>query len=288
MILVTGATGPFGRATIEFLIKKGVPVTGIAALIRDASKAADLKEKGVTLRVGDYTNYASLVAAFNGVDKLLLVSGTDINTRLEQHTNVLKAAGESRVKHIVYTSFARKNETSSSPIAFVAHSHIETEKLAKASGMSYTIMRNGLYADMLPIFFGEKVLETGIFLPAGKGKAAYATRQDMAEAAANVLTGTGHENREYEITNIVNYTLDDAADMLSKITAKEISYNSPTPEGFIETLTTAGVPNEYIGLFAAFSEAIRQGEFDATHSDLPLLIGRAPTSLEDFLKTVYK
>ena len=287
MILITGATGHFGKATIDFLLKKGVSANAISALVRDEAKAGDLKAKGVNIKTGNYDDYASLLSAFKGVDKLLLISGNDVFNRLKQQENAVKAAKEAGVKHIIYTSFVRKNETETSPIAFVGKSHIETDKLIKASGIPYTIMLNGLYADVLPMFFGEKVLETGIFLPAGNGLAAYTTRHDMAEAAANILTGTGHENKEYVITSNNNYSLHEAASIISELTGKQISYNSPTAEVYSSTLSGAGVPAEYIGFFAGFSEAIRQGEFETSSSDLEKLIGRKPTGLKEYFTTVY-
>jgi NAD(P)H dehydrogenase (quinone) len=287
MILITGATGQFGKATIDHLLAKGIPANNIAALVRDENKATDLKAKGVIIRKGDYNDYASLLSAFKGVDKLLLVSGTDLQNRLKQQQDAVKAAGEAGVKHIVYTSFIRKNETETSPIAFVGKAHIETDKFIIASGIPYTIMLNNIYVDMLPMFFGDKVLETGIFLPAGDGKAAYSTRNDMAEAAANILTGKGHENKQYVIANTTNYSLQDAAAMLSELTGKSIAYTKPSTALYTETLTKAGVPTEYVGMFAGFSEAISQGEFETSSTDLEKLLGRKPTTLKEYLKSVY-
>lgn len=287
MIVVTGATGHFGKATIDFLLKRGVPAGNISALVRDISKAGDLKAKGIDIKIGNYDDYASLLAAFKNADKLLLISGTDVTSRQQQQENVVKAAKEAGVKHIVYTSFVRKNETETSPIAIVAKSHIATEKYIKASGIPYTIMLNTLYADVLPMFIGEKVLETGIFFPAGNGKTSFATRLDMAEAAARILTGEGHENKEYVVANTSNYSLEDVASMLSEFSGKQISYTSPSTEVYTETLSKAGVPMEYVGVFAGFGGAIKQGEFDTATSDLETLIGRKPTDLSEYLKSVY-
>ena len=128
MILVTGATGHFGNAVIDFLLKKGTEANQISALVRNVQKAEDLKNKGIDLRTGSYDNYASLVSAFKGVDKLLFVSGSEVPNRLSQHENVVKAAKEAGVKHIVYTSFERKDETETSPLWGVAQSHLQTEK----------------------------------------------------------------------------------------------------------------------------------------------------------------
>jgi NAD(P)H dehydrogenase (quinone) len=287
MILITGATGHLGKATIEFLLQKGFPAAGIAALIRDEAKAASLANKGIQLRKGDYDNYASLLAAFAGVEKLLLISGNDIANRGTQQATAVKAAKEAGVKHILYTSFARKNETDSSPIAFVAKSHIDTEKAIKESGIPYTIFRNTLYMDYIPVFIGDKVVETGVYWPAGDAKAAVATREDMAEAIANVLASTGHEGKEYNISNTEKVSFADIAAIISDAAGKPVPYISPTQQEYIAALTIAGVPAAYIDMFAGFAEAIKQGEFENPSSDLATLLGRNPVSAAAYLTQVY-
>jgi NAD(P)H dehydrogenase (quinone) len=286
-ILVTGATGNFGKLTIDFLLNKGIDAANISALVRDEAKASDLKAKGVNLKIGDYDNYDSLLAAFQGIDKLLLVSGTDLANRSKQQLNAVQAAKEAGVKHIIYTSFERKNETATSPIAFLAKSHIDTDNAIKESGIKYTILKNNLYLDVLPMFLGEQVLESGIYFPAGEGQAAYVSRTDLAEATANILISDGHENKEYATNNIENYSMKDIAESLSKISGKEINYLNPNSEEYAGALKNAGVPGEYIGMFVGFAEAIKQGEFQTNSSDLEKLLGRKPVSLNDFLKLVY-
>lgn len=287
MILVTGATGNYGSATIDFLLQKGIAANNIAALVRDEAKAEALIQKGVTIKIGDYNDYESLLSAFNGVSKLLLISGSDIANRGKQHQNAVNAAIASGVKHIVYTSFERKNESETSPIAFVAKSHIDTEKQIKESGMNYTILRNNLYMDFLPMFFGENVLETGIFLPAGDRKTAFTLRSDMAEATANILSSEGHENQEYTFSNSENTTFQELADTLGQLTGKQINYISPSTDVYINTLSQAGVPSDYVGMFAGFAEAIKQGELEQYDGDLEMLLGRKPTSAKEFLAKVY-
>ncbi len=287
MILVTGATGHFGKTTIDFLLKKGVSTAEISALVRDEEKAKSLQEKGIKLTKGDYDNFGLLVAAFKGVDKLLFVSGSDVTKRMKQHENVVNAAKEAGVKHIVYTSFTRKKEDETSAISIVAQSHIKTENLIKTSGIPYTILHNGIYADMLPIFLGEKVLETGVYFPAGDGKVSFTTRHDMAEAAANILTSVGHEGKEYEFANTENISFLDVANILSEITGRKVTYLNPVAEEYKTALTNAGVPTEYVGFFAAFAEAMKQGEFETDETDLPQLLGRKPTPVAQYLKQVY-
>lgn len=286
-ILVTGATGGLGSAVVNFLLEK-TAASNIAVLVRDAAKVEALKEKGVSIVVGDYSDIDSLIAAFKGIDKLYFVSGSDIQHRLLQQENVVKAAVAAGVKHVIYTSFQRKNETETSPIVFVAESHIKTEEWLKASGLAYTILKHTLYTDLLPMFVGEQVLQTGvIYQPAGDGKTAFALRIDMAEAGANILTSEGHENKIYEITGAKTYSYQDIAAIISSITGKQIVYVSPSVEEFSKTLTEAGVPAEYIGLFAGFSGAIKDGEFDEVSTDLATLLGRTPTSVETYLQGVY-
>lgn len=289
MILVTGATGSFGQAAIEFLLKKGVPAQSIVALARNLEKAQALQKLGVGVRTGDYDDQQSLERAMKDVDQLLFVSGSDIEKRMQQHENVVAAAKAAGVKHIAYTSVARSSDdVSNSPIAFVSQSHIQTEKLIRASGIAYTFLQNGLYADMLPVFFGDRVLETGIFLPAGDGKAAFTTRRDMAEAAAAVLATKGHENKAYRIVSPVEHTMAELASTLSELTGKKIGYLKPDVATFHETMKKLGVPDAYIGAMAGFSQAIDRGELTSGASDLERLTGHPATTMREFLGSVYR
>lgn len=286
-ILVTGVTGLLGRIVLDKLLSK-VPGSGVKVLVRDEAKAAPFKQLGVEVAIGSYDDKPSLVTAFKDVDKLYFISGSDIAARGPQHENVVSAAVEAKVGHVVYTSFQRKNETSTSPIYFVASTHLLTENLLKSSGLKYTILKHGIYTEMIPIFIGDKIFDTGvIFQPAGEGKTAYALRSDLAEAAVAVLTGEGHENKSYELTGPEAVSYADIAAKISAITGKNISYVSPTPEVFSAELTKAGVPSEYIGLFAGFSVANKEGEFAGVSSDLEKLIGRKGGSVAAYLEQVY-
>jgi NAD(P)H dehydrogenase (quinone) len=284
MILITGSTGHFGKSTIDFLLKKGINPKQITALARSAEKAASLKEQGINIKIGDYEDYPSLVAAFAGVEKLLLISSSDMENRVRQHKNVVNAAKEAGVKHIIYTSFVRKNETASSPIAFIAQQHIESERLIKESGISSTFMYNALYADSLQMFMGEKVLETGIFLPAGYGKGSFTARIDMAEAAANLILADKLDKNEYIIANTLNYSMNDLASILAELSGKPVAYLNPSKEVYLDVVTKAGMPELYAHMFANFSQAIAEGEFETSATDLETILGRKPLSMKEFLK----
>jgi len=286
MILVTGATGHFGKTAIETLLAKGVKPAEIAALVRNEAKASELSTKGIQLRIGDYDDYPSLVKAFTGINKLLLVSGSDIANRSQQQANAVRAAKEAGVKYILYTSFERKNNSDSSPIAAVAKAHIETEQAIKASGIPYTIFRNNLYMDFIPMFIGKTAPDNGIHIPAGDTRFTSALRSDMAEAAANVLLTDGHEGKEYTIANTKSFSFNDVAETIGKVKGKTVLY-SPSSEEYNKQLTNEGLPAEYIGMFSAFGESIRQGEFETGKTDLPALLGRQPVTLDEFLEKTY-
>jgi NAD(P)H dehydrogenase (quinone) len=286
-ILVTGATGQLGREVVNQLLDK-VKANDIHALVRDTAKADDLKSKGVSLVKGDYTNYESLVDAFTGVEKLYFVSSSDVMNRLTQHENVVKAADAAKVGHIFYTSAQRKSEDGTSPIGIVGDAHWKTDILLKKSGLTYTILKHALYADILPMFMGEKVLETGIYLPAGDGKVSFATRKDMASVASVVLTTAGHENKVYEIAGETSYSFKDVAEILSDLSGKNVAYISPSAEEFSEVLRGKGLPEQMIMGTVTFCQAIAQGEFDFPNGTLKKLLGRDPQSVRDYLKTAYK
>jgi NAD(P)H dehydrogenase (quinone) len=288
-ILVTGASGHLGKAVTESLLTK-TTAANISVLVRDAGKAEAFKAQGVDVRVGDYGDLGSLLAAFKGIDKVYMVSGNDIANRIQQQDNVVLAAKQAGVKHVVYTSYQRKNETETSPIAFIAKGHLNTEHKLKEPGLNYTILEHDIYADMIPIFAGEHLLENKtIYLPAGDGKTAYALRTDFAEAGANILLDdTGkYINQSIELGGSEALNWEQIADIISDITGEQIAYVSPPDDEFKATLTKAGVPVEYIGLFTGFSNAAKQGEFENVTANLETILGRKPVTVAAYLQTVY-
>ena len=286
MILVTGASGHLGKATIDFLLKK-VPANQVSALVRDEAKGQALKEKGVTVHVGDYTNHDSMVKAFKGTDKLFLISSNDLNDdRSIHHINAIKAAKAAGVQHIVYTS-VDIHPSGHSAIAAVENAHKKTADYLQSSGLRYTLLNNNLYADVLPMFLGDKVLETGVFFPAGNGKVPFATRMDMAEASANLLASNNYKENEYVFASDSAYSLKDVAGILSDLSGQNVPYHNPSKVDYTAQLTNAGVPAGAIGFMAAFGEAIAKHEFDTQHTDLPSILGRKPTSLKEYLRSVY-
>ncbi|MBX0292977.1 SDR family oxidoreductase [Hymenobacter sp. HSC-4F20] len=291
MILVTGATGQYGTKAIEHLLRKGVKPQHISGLVREAAKGQPLRDKGISLRVGEYTEYTSLVRAFEGVETLLLVSTNDrgpAENRTAQHINAIKAAKEAQVKHLVYTSFVRKPAFADSAIGAFQQSHADTEQFLQDSGLTYTILQNGIYLEMIPRLAGENVVETGVIrLPAQDGKASWVLREELAEAAAHVLTTAGHENKRYILTNSESASFGEVAQELSRILGKEIQYQSPAVEEFQASLTQAGIPALYIGMFTTWARAIAQGALDVEDATLASFLGRKPTTTAQFISQMY-
>ncbi|UII34609.1 SDR family oxidoreductase [Fulvivirga ulvae] len=285
MILITGASGHLGGLIIENLLKT-VPASQIAAMVRNAEKAGDLKAKGVDVRVGDYHDPASMEAAFKGVDKLLLISSSDFNERLQQHKNAVDAAKKAGVKHIFYTGVAMK-DINASPLKPLLADHFQTEDYIRENGFTYTFLRNTLYFEVTPMFMGEQVFDTGVYFPAGDGKVAFATRADLAEATALLLTGEGVENKAFKLTGSEAVSFADIARELSALSGKEVAYISPDPKEFEATLKQFGLPEGIVQMSVLFAAGMKNNDFESTEDTLEEILGRKPETLSGFLKGVY-
>ena len=291
MILVTGATGNYGSKAIEHLLKKGVAAKEIAALVRSLEKTQPWDGKGITTKTGDYADIDSMIKAFEGVDQLLLVSSNDrgaVENRTKHHINAIKAAKEAGVKHIVYTSFVRTPGHEDSAIADFQNSHIASEHFLKESGITYTILQNGIYQEMILAFAGEKVAKTGtILFPAQEGEATWVLREELAEAAAHVLTTEGHENKTYTLTTTESVGFEEIAKDISSALGKVVSYQSPSVDEFQSILQKAGVPDMYIGMFVMWGTGIAHGMMDFKDPTLASFLGRKPATVKQFIDQVY-
>lgn len=166
--------------------------------------------------------------------------------------------------------------------------HFDTETHILESGLTYTFLRDNLYADVLPLFVGEQVLETGINFPAGNGRVPYTLRTEMAEAFANVLSTAGHENKTYEISNVESYSYQDVADALSAHSGKTVNYTDVSVADFSKALAEVGVPEAMIGFSVGFATATKDGDFDIPNTHLEQLLGRKPSSLNQFIGVIFQ
>ncbi|WP_406825566.1 SDR family oxidoreductase [Pedobacter sp. KACC 23697] len=287
MILVTGATGNLGKATINTLLNRGVSPNDITALVRDETKSVELQSKGIQIKIGDYQDFESLKRALQNVEKLLLISSSSpIPKRFEQHKNVINAAKETGISHTIYTSFEMKN-LQQSVMGEEVNYHAYTADYLKQMAIPYTLMNNTMYADMIPFLSGKDILNNGISIPAGDGKTPFLPIAEMAEAIAVILTTPCHENKEYVIAAETAFSFAEIADLLSDVTRKKITYHQPEISSYIAQLIQSGLSKDDAAYIARFSGAIANGEFDTHKSDVKQLLGRNPTSLKDFLQKIY-
>lgn len=267
MILVTGATGRLGRAVVGDLLARR-DAADLAVLVRSPEAAAHLAERGVDVRVGDYDDQASLERAFRGVDVLLLISSPDVTpgTRPRQHRAVIDAAAAADVGRLVYTSAIGAEDG----IGFLAD-HTVTEAAIRASGVSYTLLRNTFYTEefVAPVVAGA--LESGVLRwPAIPHPLVTASIHDLAVAAAAVLTDDGHENAVYELRG-TGWTFDELAATLSPVSGRPIRY---------EALSDTDAGSDLAG----FAALVRRPEFGTPTADLEKLLGRPAEGLEPVLR----
>ncbi|MDC0708234.1 SDR family oxidoreductase [Stigmatella sp. ncwal1] len=284
-VLVTGSTGHLGQEIVQFLLEK-MPKHRIFASAREPRRAEALTQQGIEVRKADYFDFRSLVSSFEGIDKVFLVSTVAFTDRTAQHLQVIKAAQEAGVRHVLYTSIQRKGD-SSQPIPWVTQSDLETERSLQESGLTYTILRNPLYLEALPLYLGNTVLEVGILATEGEGKAAFASRTDLAEASANILTQTGHENRDYTLNAGHPSSFQDIADALSELAGKPVALTKVTREAYVERQTKGGKPVPVAEFMADWLDAIQRGEFNQPDDTLEHVLGRKPVRLEAYLRSVY-
>ncbi|GAB3865269.1 SDR family oxidoreductase [Dactylosporangium cerinum] len=275
-ITVTGATGQLGRLVVAALQSKNVPVT---AAVRNPAAAG-----GENVRLADYDRPETLVPAFEGTDRLLLISGNEAGRRVEQHRAVVDAAVRAGVGHIVYTSITRA-DTSTNPLA---PEHKATEELIVASGLPYTFLRNNWYFENYTASLAT-ALEHGVILgAAGAGRVAPATREDFAAGAAAVLTGDGHAGKIYETGGDATMSLADLADEVTAQSGTKVAYQDLPADDYAQALIGFGLPEGFARLLAAADVSIAQGSLDVATGDLSALIGRPTTTLAQAVATALK
>ncbi|HBC0585930.1 SDR family oxidoreductase [Enterobacter cloacae] len=281
MIAITGATGQLGRLVIEQLLKT-VPANQIVAIVRNPAKAEALSQQGIVVRQGDYTDQAALTTALKGVEKLLLISSSEVGQRATQHQNVINAAKTAGVTFIAYTSLLHADN---SPLGLHVE-HVATEKALATSGIPYALLRNGWYTENY-LASAPPALEHGVFIgAAGEGKIASATRADYAAAAAKVVSEEGHAGKVYELAGDSAWTLSELAAELSKQSGKPVVYQNMSEADFAAALKSVGLPAGLADMLADSDVgASKGGLFDDSHT-LSKLIGRPTTSLAESVKTI--
>jgi NAD(P)H dehydrogenase (quinone) len=271
-LLVTGASGQLGSRVVELLLEKNA--TGVIAATRAPEKLLPLARRGALVRKADFDDPASLETAFQGVDRLLLISTDAIGRRVGQHKNAIDAAKKAKVKHIVYTSLINPEN---SPAIF-APEHVVTEKMLRDSGIGHTILRNNIYTDMLLMKLPQAISSGTLAALAGGGGVGYVTREDCARAAAAALAASGPDSRTYEITGPDVISYERLAHIASEIWGKTVAYTAIAPAALRQAL-----PSLHAELLVSLEYTIAQGRLAVVTQDVKKLTGRAPQTVAEFL-----
>ncbi len=287
MIVVTGATGKLGKLIVDELASR-MPVNEIGVSVRDPKKALQLQERGIRVRLGDFTQPDTLPHAFQGASRLLIISS---NARafggdtLAQHKAAIHAAKEAGVERIVYTSQIACSPSSAFPPGL---DHAETEVMLAESGLAWTALRNGFYADSALMFMGPEWQKGKIVAPSD-GKVAWTAHTDLAAAAAAILTGVmTFDGPTPPLTGAEALDLAGLASVGSKVVGMPIARETVSNEAFAAQMRQYGLPEAVVGISLGYYEASRRGEFDKVDATLEQLIGKQPKTMHDLLAEIHQ
>jgi NAD(P)H dehydrogenase (quinone) len=275
MIIVTGTSGQLGQLVIAELVKKTAP-QNIVAAVRDPSKAKNLADLGVNIRVADYSKPETLDVAFADAKKILLISSSEIGKRESQHKAVIEAAKKVKgLELFAYTSILNSDVATMK----LAGEHVATEKLIKEANLPAVILRNGWYSENYLDAVKGAILHGALYGSAGDGKISSASRADYALAAAVILTSEKQVGKIYELAGDRSYTLTELAKIVSEITGKNVIYKNLAENEYQKLLVQVGLPEAYASIFADSDVGISKGDLYSEKRDLSNLIKRETTTI---------
>lgn len=282
-LLVTGASGKLGQLVLDALLARGVSASDIIATTRDTAKLAAYAAKGVEVRAADFNDPEQTRKAFAGADRMVLISTDaldDKGTRQKQQLAAVAAARDAGLRHIVYTSLP---DAESSKVIF-APDHLNTETAIKASGLSYTLLRNTWYQENMFMSLPQ-VLKSGTwYTSSGAGGIAHIARADCADAIAAVLASGTTDSATYTLTGPELRDTDAVAALASEITGKPIQVVHLDDTQLAGGMKAAGVPDFLIPTLISFEAAAREGHLGALTDDFETLTGRKPKPFRAFFE----
>nr|WP_319382650.1 SDR family oxidoreductase [uncultured Roseibium sp.] len=280
MIAVTGANGQLGRSVLRFL--KDLANEPVRALVRTPEKAQDLATAQVSVVRFDYDDPASLPEALEGVDRLLLISGSEVGRRVPQHAAVIEAAKSAGVKFITYTSLL--NVPGSQLI--LGAEHVETERLLQESGIAHVSLRNGWYLENFAGTIAAALEHGAVVGSSANGKTSIAGRDDYAEAAARTIAGDDLSTRAVELAGDEAITLQDLASEISRQTGRRIPFQNLPEEDYAGILRGAGLPDGFAIAIADASARTAEGELYNSSAALREIIAHPTRTLPDYVTEV--
>ncbi|GAA1820076.1 SDR family oxidoreductase [Actinomadura chokoriensis] len=280
-IVIASASGQLARATAEYVLEKVSP-DDLILVSRNVGALADFADRGVTVRYGDYDRPESLPAAFEGGERLLLISLHELGHRVTQHENAVNAAKAAGVRHIVYTSYIMVDPACPST---VVPDHLRTHELLEASGLDVTYLRNGLYAETPVTQILPPAIARGMLVDnTDHARGAFVHRDDCAAVAAAVLTSSGHEGETYDVTGPELLSFADITALAAKVSGRPVAYQSVDDASFEAGLREAGVPDDVRGMIVSFGVALRAGWGEPLTDTVERLTGRPARPIVDLME----
>jgi NAD(P)H dehydrogenase (quinone) len=290
-IIITGASGNFGRATVAGLLDRMQP-SDLILVTRNPAKLRDFADRGALVRHGDFDDPDSLVSAFAGGDKMLLISASKVGRRIPQHRNAIDAAAAAGVGHIVYTSYVGKDGPNPS---LAVGDHRGTEALLAASGLDWTVLRNSQYTDAVIEAMAPLALRRGRWIASAQdGRMAQVWREDCVASAVAVMSTSGHNARIYDITGPELLSFREIAGIISQVAGRPIAYEPVDDAAMYAFFDGLGIPREAVADrtvgdvpwssddMVSVERAVREGFMAVISDHVEQLTGRKPRSIRQF------
>jgi NAD(P)H dehydrogenase (quinone) len=282
---ITGAGGQLGTALLRYTLARTAG-SDVVAITRDPKKLEAFSSKGIHARPGDFSQPTGLAAAFQGVERLVIIPTTDLapGVRARQHSDAIDQAVSAGVKHIIYISTVSPRPD---PDNTLFDSHFRTEQKLIASAPAWTILRMSIYADTL-LDAAKRAIASGTYSAVPGAPAAYVTRDDIAAAAAGILSMPGHAGITYHATGPVSIGQPEVADAIAKASGKPIAFVEMTEAQQRQGLEAAGLPPFIVSAVFGFQAGLRAGAFDLVSGDVQRFSGKPATSPLEFLTRALK
>jgi NAD(P)H dehydrogenase (quinone) len=279
-VIVTGAAGHLGRLVAEQLLER-LPPEELVLVTHRPEALREARARGVDVRYGNFDEPASLRDAFAGGDRMLLISTDAVGHRVRQHGAAIDAAARARIGHVVFTSIV--NPVTRNPLGPNAWEQGKTEVVLQNSGLAWTVLRFGNFAELQLPFAATAVQNRQLVTNFGDGRMVPISRRDCAEAAAVTLTTDGHTGETYEITGPQAVSQSDLAELYTDLSGQPVRVVRLNDTMLTSVLVGIGTPMPTALDITAFGRAVRQGYFDVVDPAFERLTGRSPVTLRDVL-----
>jgi uncharacterized protein YbjT (DUF2867 family) len=279
MILITGANGHLGGAVVDALLQRVSP-REIAVGVKSPEQARRFIEAKIEVRRGDFGDRAELIRSFRQIDRLLLVSASGIEheKRSALHRNAIEAAVEAGVGHVYYTSLVHADDS----IAYVMKAHQDTEAMLRASGLRYTVLRNGIYAEAWPTYLGD--ISSGEVAVPADGPVAWVSRGDLAEATARLLAEGGPDRATLTLTGSETLTIAEFAAMLGSVLRKPLTRRIVPLDDYVARSIKSRRTEDEARHWATTYFAMARGEFAGVEPALQTLLRRPLRRVAEVLR----